>query len=73
MKDKEISFRDITDIPMLEEKGGPKDSLRTTNQKMPRPLVMMRLMLKVVGRKLLRNPNTYSSVLGLLWSLVSFK
>ncbi|XP_028794951.1 auxin efflux carrier component 6-like isoform X1 [Neltuma alba] len=71
VSEKEISFRDITDIPMLEE-GGAKDSVGT-NQKMPRALVMMRLILNVVGRKLLRNPNTYSSVLGLVWSLISFK
>ncbi|XP_054789191.1 auxin efflux carrier component 6 [Prosopis cineraria] len=70
-KEKEISFRDITNIPMLEE-GGPVYS-EGTNQKMPRALVMMTLILKVVGRKLLRNPNTYSSVSGLLWSLISFK
>ncbi|KAL8466936.1 hypothetical protein ACS0TY_035859 [Phlomoides rotata] len=40
---------------------------------MPRALVMLRLILIMVGRKLSRNPNTYSSVLGLLWSLISFK
>ncbi|KAL0432261.1 UNVERIFIED_CONTAM: Auxin efflux carrier component 6 [Sesamum latifolium] len=40
---------------------------------MPHALVMLRLILIVVGRKLSRNPNTYSSVLGLLWSLISFK
>ncbi|KAI9077567.1 hypothetical protein K1719_040499 [Acacia pycnantha] len=73
VSEREISFRDITDIPMLEEKESPKDSSVGTNQKMPRALVMMRLILNVVGRKLLRNPNTYSSVLGLLWSLISFK
>ncbi|KAH9757398.1 auxin efflux carrier component 6 [Citrus sinensis] len=43
------------------------------NQKMPHALVMLRLILTVVGRKLSRNPNTYSSVLGVLWSLISFK
>ncbi|RRT36644.1 hypothetical protein B296_00052794 [Ensete ventricosum] len=34
---------------------------------------MLRLILTVLGRKLSRNPNTYSSILGLLWSLISFK
>lgn len=42
-------------------------------QEMPAALVMLRLILTVVGRKLSRNPNTYSSILGLLWSLISFK
>ncbi|WVY90126.1 hypothetical protein V8G54_035640 [Vigna mungo] len=59
--DKEMSFRDSRKVPNAKE------------QKMPHAFVMMRLILVVVGRKLSRNPNTYSSVLGLLWSLVSFK
>lgn len=61
MTDKEMSFRDSTKVPNAKE------------QKMPHAFVMMRLILVVVGRKLSRNPNTYSSVFGLLWSLVSFK
>jgi len=59
-----MSFRDSTKVPM------PGDA---ADQKMPHAFVMMRLILVVVGRKLSRNPNTYSSVLGLLWSLISFK
>ncbi|KAM1002004.1 hypothetical protein ACFX2C_002480 [Malus domestica] len=43
------------------------------NQEMPSAPVMLRLILIMVGRKLSRNPNTYSSVLGLVWSLISFK
>ncbi|KAG2274929.1 hypothetical protein Bca52824_057484 [Brassica carinata] len=35
--------------------------------------VMTRLILIMVWRKLIRNPNTYSSLFGLAWSLVSFK
>ena len=38
---------------------------------MPPPQVMTKLILIMVWRKLLRNPNTYSSLLGLIWSLVS--
>ncbi|TKY45599.1 auxin efflux carrier component 6 [Spatholobus suberectus] len=72
MSDKEISFRDSTKVPMPGEATDPKDTV-TNNQKMPHAFVMMRLILVVVGRKLSRNPNTYSSVLGLLWSLISFK
>nr|KYP35663.1 putative auxin efflux carrier component 6 [Cajanus cajan] len=69
---KEISFRDSTKVSMPGEATGPKDAV-ANNQKMPHAFVMMRLILVVVGRKLSRNPNTYSSVLGLLWSLISFK
>lgn len=56
----------------MSEEASPKDAM-AINQKMPRAPVMIRLILNVVGRKLLRNPNTYSSVLGLVWSLISFK
>ncbi|KAL1531378.1 putative auxin efflux carrier component 1c [Salvia divinorum] len=40
---------------------------------MPPTSVMTRLILIMVWRKLIRNPNTYSSLIGLTWSLVSFK
>lgn len=40
---------------------------------MPPTSVMTRLILIMVWRKLIRNPNTYSSLLGLIWSLVSFR
>ncbi|XP_027330692.1 auxin efflux carrier component 6 [Abrus precatorius] len=69
---KEISFRDSTKVPMPDEAEDPKETV-ISNQKMPHAFVMIRLILIVVGRKLARNPNTYSSVLGLLWSLISFK
>ncbi|KAL2584504.1 hypothetical protein AAZX31_14G146200 [Glycine max] len=69
MSDKEISFRDSTKV---SKPADPKDTV-ASSQKMPHAFVMMRLILVVVGRKLSRNPNTYSSVLGLLWSLISFK
>ncbi|XP_073290048.1 auxin efflux carrier component 6-like isoform X2 [Primulina huaijiensis] len=69
-RDKDLSFRDCIKIPVEEGydmKGEP------ANHEMPRAVVMLRIILIVVGRKLSRNPNTYSSVLGLLWSLISFK
>ncbi|KAJ1703303.1 hypothetical protein LUZ63_003082 [Rhynchospora breviuscula] len=70
--DKELSFRStsrfIKDNAYEEENKEERDM-----QEMPRALVMLRLILIVVGRKLSRNPNTYSSILGLLWSLVSFR
>ncbi|CAN1266820.1 Auxin efflux carrier component 1 [Linum perenne] len=40
---------------------------------MPPTSVMTRLILIMVWRKLIRNPNTYSSLIGLVWSLVSFR
>ncbi|XP_073156327.1 auxin efflux carrier component 6 isoform X2 [Henckelia pumila] len=68
--DKDLSFRDCLKIPVEE---GPDMKGVPANQELPRAVVMLRLILIVVGRKLSRNPNTYSSVLGLLWSLISFK
>ncbi|KAH7404628.1 hypothetical protein KP509_15G035300 [Ceratopteris richardii] len=38
---------------------------------MPPATVMTRLILIMVWRKLIRNPNTYSSLLGVTWSLIS--
>ncbi|XP_021740581.1 probable auxin efflux carrier component 1c isoform X1 [Chenopodium quinoa] len=40
---------------------------------LPPASVMTRLILIMVWRKLIRNPNTYSSLIGLTWSLVSFR
>jgi auxin efflux carrier family len=47
------------------------DSAR--KQQMPPASVMTRLILIMVWRKLIRNPNTYSSVLGIAWSLISYR
>ncbi|KAK3134757.1 hypothetical protein QOZ80_5BG0410350 [Eleusine coracana subsp. coracana] len=35
--------------------------------------VMARLILTMVWRRLIRNPNTYASLVGLVWSLVAFR
>ncbi|XP_058108112.1 probable auxin efflux carrier component 1c [Magnolia sinica] len=40
---------------------------------LPPASVMTRLILIMVWRKLIRNPNTYSSLIGLTWSLVSYR
>lgn len=40
---------------------------------MPPTSVMTRLILIMVWRKLIRNPNTYSSLIGITWSLVSYR
>ncbi|CAA6665479.1 unnamed protein product [Spirodela intermedia] len=42
-------------------------------QQMPPTSVMTRLILIMVWRKLIRNPNTYSSLVGLTWSLIAFR
>jgi auxin efflux carrier family len=39
---------------------------------MPPASVTTRLILTMVWRKLIRNPNTYASLIGLVWSLISF-
>ncbi|XP_074580171.1 auxin efflux carrier component 3a-like [Curcuma longa] len=52
--------------------GGPSDGMRPDRQ-MPPASVMTRLILIMVWRKLIRNPNTYSSLIGLTWSLVAFR
>ncbi|XP_059631659.1 auxin efflux carrier component 6 [Cornus florida] len=68
--EKDLSFRDNSKFPMGEETDAKGAEI---NQEMPNAIVMLKLILVMVGRKLSRNPNTYSSVLGLLWSLISFK
>ncbi|KAM3306221.1 auxin efflux carrier component 3 [Capsicum chacoense] len=44
-----------------------------TGKHMPPASVMTRLILIMVWRKLIRNPNTYSSLIGLVWSLISYR
>ncbi|XP_062166502.1 probable auxin efflux carrier component 1b [Alnus glutinosa] len=55
----------------LHPKSGAHGESKQTS--MPPASVMTRLILIMVWRKLIRNPNTYSSLIGLTWSLVSFK
>ncbi|PIA43647.1 hypothetical protein AQUCO_01800005v1 [Aquilegia coerulea] len=59
-------------IDMAVAVGGGQKRLGGGSQ-MPPASVMTRLILIMVWRKLIRNPNTYSSVIGLVWSLVSFR
>ncbi|KAE9588649.1 hypothetical protein Lal_00030420 [Lupinus albus] len=54
----------------LHPKNSQSESKPTS---MPPTSVMTRLILIMVWRKLIRNPNTYSSLIGLTWSLISFK
>ncbi|XP_060177255.1 probable auxin efflux carrier component 1b [Lycium barbarum] len=51
----------------------PKTANETKATAMPPASVMTRLILIMVWRKLIRNPNTYSSLFGLTWSLISFR
>ncbi|KAM0983450.1 hypothetical protein ACFX13_011169 [Malus domestica] len=59
----------------LHPKGGalgdPHES--SVGKQMPPASVMTRLILIMVWRKLIRNPNTYSSLIGLIWSLIAFR
>ncbi|KAL0802086.1 hypothetical protein Bca101_057262 [Brassica carinata] len=84
--EKEISFRDaLRAAPpptaagvacSMEEGAAGKDTAHVAaigKQEMPSAALMVRLILTVVGRKLSRNPNTYSSIIGLVWSLISFR
>ncbi|PKA64583.1 Auxin efflux carrier component 3 [Apostasia shenzhenica] len=54
----------------LHPKGG---GISGKEAQMPPASVMTRLILIMVWRKLIRNPNTYSSLIGLIWSLVAFR
>nr|KYP52558.1 Auxin efflux carrier component 2 [Cajanus cajan] len=56
-----------------QKKVDMEDGNVNKNQQMPPASVMTRLILIMVWRKLIRNPNTYSSLLGLTWSLISYR
>lgn len=63
-----------TDDFSFGNKGGEREIGGDNKAKvMPPTSVMTRLILIMVWRKLIRNPNTYSSLIGLTWSLVSFR
>ncbi|KAE8775136.1 putative auxin efflux carrier component 3a [Hordeum vulgare] len=60
----------------LNSSPGDEDGAQTgraRQHEMPPASVMTRLILIMVWRKLIRNPNTYSSLIGLTWSLVAFR
>ncbi|KAJ7550576.1 hypothetical protein O6H91_07G107100 [Diphasiastrum complanatum] len=46
---------------------------KTPKMKMPPTTVISKLIFSMVWRKLVRNPNTYSSLLGIIWALISFR
>lgn len=51
----------------------PKHPMDEGKTSMPPSSVMIKLICVMTFRKLTRNPNTYSSLLGVVWSLISFK
>lgn len=51
----------------------PRAAGASAGKHMPPASVMTRLILIMVWRKLIRNPNTYSSLIGVIWSLVAFR
>ncbi|XP_030943615.1 auxin efflux carrier component 2-like [Quercus lobata] len=58
----------------LEEEANFKASRFHRKQlQMPPTSVITRLVFIMVWRKLIRNPSTYASVLGLIWSLIAFR
>ncbi|XP_073000943.1 auxin efflux carrier component 2-like [Typha latifolia] len=66
-------------VPKIPVNGPPVKAKKpglvevSSHRPMPPASVMTRLILIMVWRKLIRNPNTYSSLFGLAWSLVSFR
>ncbi|KAL7139504.1 hypothetical protein ABFS83_09G056500 [Erythranthe nasuta] len=66
----DLSFRNNRED---QEEGGEREGEKREKVNMPPTSVMTRLILIMVWRKLIRNPNTYSSLIGLIWSLVSFR
>jgi auxin efflux carrier family len=57
----------------LQSKTGLGGAEASQRKNMPPASVMTRLILIMVWRKLIRNPNTYSSLIGLIWALVAFR
>ncbi|XP_042498517.1 auxin efflux carrier component 2 [Macadamia integrifolia] len=79
--DKEVEIEDgskhpVNGSPYLSQKKvevGKDGEKKMGGGQMPPASVMTRLILIMVWRKLIRNPNTYSSLIGLIWSLISFR
>lgn len=63
--------------PKYRSKGPGLSDINTTDRpirdSMPSSYVMVKLILQMVGRKLIRNPNTYASLIGIVWSLIAFR
>lgn len=51
----------------------PKLAEDGDKRSMPPSTVMIKLISVMTFRKLLRNPNTYATLVGLVWSLIAFR
>ncbi|XP_061361466.1 auxin efflux carrier component 2 isoform X2 [Gastrolobium bilobum] len=77
--DRELEIEEGTKFPTsgspytCQKKVDMEEGDANKKQQMPPTSVMTRLILIMVWRKLIRNPNTYSSLLGLTWSLISYR
>jgi auxin efflux carrier family len=60
-------------VELRYEKNEDEEGVKGSSKAIPPASVMTRLILIMVWRKLIRNPNTYSSIIGLTWSLISFR
>ncbi|KAL6523361.1 protein that induces appearance of [PIN+] prion when overproduced [Orobanche gracilis] len=74
---KEIEIEDAVKLPTSPSPYSSQKKLDleegVIKTQMPPASVVSRLILIMVWRKLIRNPNTYASLLGLIWSLISFR
>ncbi|KAG0553462.1 hypothetical protein KC19_12G013300 [Ceratodon purpureus] len=76
-----LKVEDIEATPGLDKKFGsfssaelaPKLPADGTKETMPPSSVMIKLICVMTFRKLLHNPNTYATFLGIIWSLVAFR
>lgn len=73
-REREFEIEEETKSPYISQKKVDLEGVGDVNKnkQMPPASVMTKLILVMVGRKLIRNPNTYASLIGLVWSLISF-
>lgn len=64
---------DAGDEGKMEEEDVKVSATAVAGAAMPPTSVMTRLILIMVWRKLIRNPNTYSSLIGVIWSLICYR
>ncbi|KAK9671191.1 hypothetical protein RND81_12G012300 [Saponaria officinalis] len=69
--DESPSLNKLASINETRPETDPKGELKRST--MPSAGVMLRLILVMVWRKLVRNPNTYSGLIALIWSFISFR
>lgn len=78
----DLKLEDIDkDGPRLDNKFGSTSTAELTpklpedeiSKAMPPSTVMIKLIAVMTFRKLIWNPNTYSSLLGVIWSLIAFR